>query len=179
MRLKAPCTGCGTPVKATVCDECRRRTDRRRIRKRRKRASPADRGYDQRWRNLSERARRMQPWCLDCGATDDLQADHSPEAWKRWEQGLSIRLKDIDVVCGPCNRKRGQARGKDRRDTSRSKPSSAQNGTDPHSSAEKPPQGHRGWGEAPSRSQARLPLSPTLFMITLSISETLIPGGET
>ena len=41
---------------------------------------PEHRGYDRRWRVLSERARKLQPWCSDCGATEDLQADHSPEA---------------------------------------------------------------------------------------------------
>ena len=175
MRFKSPCVGCGEPVKANRCDQCRRDGDRRRIRKRRQRGSSTQRGYDSRWRRLSERARELQKFCSDCGATEDLQADHSPEAWRRWERGLAIRLKDIDIVCGPCNRKRGQARGA----TSRSKPSSAQNDTDPHSSAEKQPQSHRGWGEGISRSQARLPLSPTLLTVTLSISETGIPGGET
>lgn len=53
----------------------------------------------------------MQPFCLDCGATDDLQADHTPEAWARKAAGKAIRLQDIAVVCGRCNRDRGQARG--------------------------------------------------------------------
>lgn len=87
----------------------------------------------------------MQPWCLDCGATEDLQADHSPEAWSRWERGLPIRLKDIDVTCAECNRKRGQARGV----TSRSKPSSAQDDTAPHARAERPSQSHTEGGERP------------------------------
>lgn len=105
----------------------------------------------------------MQQFCLDCGATEDLQADHSPEAWKRWEQGLSIRLKDIDVVCGPCNRKRGQARGRDRRDTSRSKPSSPQNDTTPHSSAERPSQSHTEGGERPLEPDGKDSPSARLF----------------
>ncbi len=52
----------------------------------------------------------MQPYCSDCGATEDLQCDHSREAWKRKTAGKPIRLKDVDVVCGPCNRARGAAR---------------------------------------------------------------------
>lgn len=69
-----------------------------------------ERGYNKAWDKLSARARRMQPFCSDCGRTDDLQADHSPEAWERRERGLPIRLQDIDVVCGDCNRRRGQAK---------------------------------------------------------------------
>ena len=73
-------------------------------------ASAAARGYDAAWHRLSRKARRMQQSCTDCGATDDLQADHSPEAWRRKAAGKSIRLVDIDVVCGQCNRRRGSAR---------------------------------------------------------------------
>ena len=68
------------------------------------------RGYDAQWRRLSRKARKLQPFCTDCGATNDLQADHSPEAWERHERGLPIRLTDVSVVCGECNRRRGQAR---------------------------------------------------------------------
>jgi 5-methylcytosine-specific restriction protein A len=71
----------------------------------------AARGYDAAWSRLSKRARRLQPFCSDCGSTEDLQADHSPEAWERKAEGLAIRLVDVDVVCGPCNRRRGAARG--------------------------------------------------------------------
>lgn len=60
-------------------------------------------GYDHRWRRLSERARRVQPFCSDCGTPDDLTTDHSPEAWQR---RLPIRLQDVYVV----GRKRGRAR---------------------------------------------------------------------
>jgi len=68
-------------------------------------------GYDAQWDRLSKRARRMQPFCIDCGSTEDLQADHSPEAWARKAAGKAIRLVDIAVCCGACNRARRQARG--------------------------------------------------------------------
>ena len=96
-----PCLDCGTPADGPRCDEHTVDT----------KASATDRGYDWAWAKLSRRARKLQPWCLDCGATEDLQADHSPEAWQRKESGKAIRLVDIDVVCGPCNRRRGAARG--------------------------------------------------------------------
>ena len=68
------------------------------------------RGYGSAWQRLSARARRLQPFCSDCGATDDLTADHSPEAWERVAAGLPVRLADVDVVCRGCNSRRGRAR---------------------------------------------------------------------
>ncbi len=68
------------------------------------------RGYGSAWQKLSARARRLQPFCSDCGATDDLTADHSPEAWERVAAGLPVRLADVDVVCRGCNSRRGRAR---------------------------------------------------------------------
>jgi len=71
---------------------------------------PEHRGYDAEWDRLSRRARRLQPWRSDCGSTEDLQADHLPSAWERRAQRKPLRLKDIEVVCGECNRARGSSR---------------------------------------------------------------------
>ncbi len=98
MTLK-PCAICGEPSEANRCDAHRRPNK-----------SPAKLGYDWAWIQLSKRARRLQPFCTDCGRTDNLEADHTPEAWSRKAAGLTIRLEDIEVVCGPCNRARGAAR---------------------------------------------------------------------
>lgn len=68
------------------------------------------RGYDTAWTRLSKQARAKQPFCLDCGATADLQCDHSPEAWRAHYEGRPLTLDMVDVVCGDCNRKRGAAR---------------------------------------------------------------------
>lgn len=114
MSVKQPCISCGEPTdNGTRCPDCAKRAERQRLRPGHgsKKSAPKARGYDEAWRRLSARARRLQPFCSDCGATDDLQADHSPEAWRRHERGLPIRLRDIDVVCGRCNRARGAARG--------------------------------------------------------------------
>lgn len=114
--MKSTCITCGTVIDSgTRCDPCRRADDNRRIKDHAAKTSSTTRGYDQRWRRLSERARKLQPFCSDCGARDDLQADHSPAAWRRKEKGLAVRLRDIDVVCGACNRRRGAARGKETR----------------------------------------------------------------
>lgn len=99
-----PCLTCGEPTSSSYCPECT--------------PVPVDnkpqahtRGYDEAWKQLSKRARTLQPFCLDCGTTEDLQCDHTPEAWARKAKGKPIRLRDVNVLCGPCNRRRGAARG--------------------------------------------------------------------
>lgn len=99
-----PCVVCGEPSDRARCSQ-------HAIRKPDSRAK----GYDTAWTRLSKRARRLQPFCTDCGTTEDLQADHTPEAWRRKAEGKPIRLQDIAVVCGPCNRARGAARGRQTR----------------------------------------------------------------
>ena len=106
-----PCLDCGQPSESTRCPDCA--AERNRVRGRGipdRKPSSRDRGYDWQWTKLSARARRVQPFCSDCGRTDDLQADHSEQAWRRKALGLPLRLQDIDVVCGPCNRARGRQR---------------------------------------------------------------------
>jgi len=98
-----PCLTCGEPCTGPRCTEHASAADTK--------AKTAARGYDHRWNQLSKRARRLQPFCLDCGATDDLQTDHTPEAWARRAAGKPVRLKDVRVLCGPCNRAAGAARG--------------------------------------------------------------------
>ena len=101
------CITCGEPSEATRCTEHHRET--RQARRGKPKLTAHQQGYDSRWTRLSKRARKLQPWCTDCGATTELQADHSPEAWERYYAGKAIRLQDIDVVCRDCNNARGQA----------------------------------------------------------------------
>lgn len=113
--MLTPCLTCGTPTdNGSRCTEHtktdQRLTSRAALSVNR---SPRRAGYDYAWDKLSARARQLQPFCSDCGATEDLQTDHTPEAWRRKSKGLAIRLEDVDVVCGPCNRARGPARGPD------------------------------------------------------------------
>lgn len=100
-----PCIRCGVPTPSTRCDDCAPTAQSIPT------TTAAERGYDNNWTKLSRRARRLQPFCTDCGATDDLQADHTPEAWRRKNDGLPIRLQDIEVCCRGCNVRRGAARG--------------------------------------------------------------------
>ena len=100
--LMKPCVECGELSEAARCAEHRTRTPR---------PSTTARGYDSAWHRLSVRARRMQPFCSDCGTADDLTVDHTPEAWQRRDAGLPITLDVVAVVCRSCNSKRGKARG--------------------------------------------------------------------
>lgn len=100
-----PCIECGEPTDAPRCEDCTEPRPQPA-----ERASTTARGYDRTWRKLSERARRLQPFCGDCGATADLTVDHSLQAWRRKAQGLPIRLQDVEVVCRPCNSRRGAAK---------------------------------------------------------------------
>lgn len=96
------CLTCGEPCDGPRCPDHTTET----------KPSAAQRGYDHAWNKLSARARRLQPFCTDCGATEDLQLDHLPSAWERKATGKRIRLGvDAEVVCGSCNRARGAARG--------------------------------------------------------------------
>lgn len=105
MSLSRPCLECGTPVRnASRCPEHQRHDNRPKDR--------TERGYGTAWMKLSRRARRLQQHCSDCGATEDLTADHSEEAWRRHYAGKPIRLQDVDVVCRSCNSRRGARRGR-------------------------------------------------------------------
>lgn len=96
-----PCIECGSLSERNRCSE-HRPPDLQ--------PSATRRGYDAAWHRLSVRARRLQPFCSICSATDDLTVDHSEEAWLRKARGLSIRLEDVRVLCRSCNSKAGRAR---------------------------------------------------------------------
>lgn len=78
----------------------------------RTRPTAHERGLDGAWKRLSLKARRMQPWCSDCGSTDPatLTTDHLPSAWAAKAARRFITIEMVDVVCGPCNTRRGSSR---------------------------------------------------------------------
>ena len=95
------CPNCRRLSDTSPCTACKRQANRRR-------GAPATRGYGVEWQALSRRARRMQPWCSTCGATEDLTVDHLvPLA----ETGTAVRptLADIQVLCRSCNSSKGAA----------------------------------------------------------------------
>lgn len=93
------------------CEDCYPELRKPHEEQRQRQQTTTELGYGWRWRKLSERARRYQDWCSDCGSPDDLTADHTPEAWQAYQSGRPISLDLIDVVCRRCNTDRGPARG--------------------------------------------------------------------
>lgn len=105
MSLLKPCLECGELTETPRCEEHTPKPVSRP-----KAVSTTERGYGWRWQKLSEKARRMSPFCETCGATEDLTTDHTPEAWKRHNEGKAIRLQDVSVLCRSCNSRKGRAR---------------------------------------------------------------------
>jgi 5-methylcytosine-specific restriction enzyme A len=65
-----------------------------------RRPTTTQRGYGTHWQRLATLARRLQPWCSICGATQDLTTDHVNPA-TRGMRGLT--LADVQVLCRRCN----------------------------------------------------------------------------
>ena len=113
--LLKPCLECGeltsnesrcTPHALALTARMKAAQEKTRVRPRN-----YERGLDGAWKRLSVKARKAQPWCLDCGATENLTADHLPIAWyTRLVLRRFITLAMVDVVCGPCNTRRGSSR---------------------------------------------------------------------
>ncbi|VDR40031.1 Uncharacterised protein [Tsukamurella paurometabola] len=94
-----PCLHCGDLITSgTRCASCTP-ADTKKPRK------IAHAGTDSQWRRLSVRARRMQPFCIDCHTDRDLTADHiipvdvAPE--------LAYAMENITVRCRTHNSARG------------------------------------------------------------------------
>lgn len=106
-----PCLDCGVPADQSRCPkhESQREQDRRSAYP--KESSSTARGYDEAWKRISRQARHLQPFCSDCGTTDDLTTDHSAEAWQAWIDHRPITLAMVDVVCRSCNVRRGSPFG--------------------------------------------------------------------
>lgn len=116
---RRPCLVCGEPTTdGSYCDEHQPQPWQQ------PKGNARQRGYDTAWTKLSKRARKLQPFCSDCGATTGLTCDHLPSAWRRKAQNKPLRLSDVDVVCGPCNVARGSSRpGSERSQTQGTGPS--------------------------------------------------------
>lgn len=110
-RLASVCPDCGSVFEresdSAYCKDCKPEDDSWTQRDK----TTDERGYGARWQRLSKKARKLQPFCSDCYSPDDLTADHTEQAWERYDAGKTIRLQDIDVVCLSCNSARGAARG--------------------------------------------------------------------
>lgn len=93
-----PCLVCGELSTGPRCPE-HTLTDRR-VRK-----DPGQAAHDPVWRKLSTKVRKQQPWCADCGAREDLTADHVIP--KSVAPQLVHAVENVAVRCRPCNSRRG------------------------------------------------------------------------
>ncbi|KXO99673.1 HNH endonuclease signature motif containing protein [Tsukamurella tyrosinosolvens] len=62
-------------------------------------------GTDSRWRRLSLKARKLQPFCIDCRTTRNLTADHLLPVSEFPE--LAYEIENLTVRCRSCNSIRG------------------------------------------------------------------------
>ena len=85
-------TLCGEPCDNGRCDDHQPKQPSK--------LSREARGYNDAWRKLSRRARDLQPWCSNCGTTEDLTCDHL-----EWP---ATTLKQVDVLCRTCNARKGK-----------------------------------------------------------------------
>ena len=94
-----PCLACGDLITAgTRCSSCTPADTK-------KPRQIAHAGTDSQWRRLSLRARRMQPFCIDCHTDQDLTADHILPVDQFPE--LAYAMENITVRCRPHNSARG------------------------------------------------------------------------
>lgn len=101
MPLLKPCikAGCGALSDKAQCPQHRPK-DTRRIRHR-----PAHAATDWKWRKISEQTRAKQPWCSQCGTTNDLTVDHIIPV--SVDPSLAYEPLNLDVLCRSCNGRKG------------------------------------------------------------------------
>ena len=98
--------------------ECGKRYEREKSRRRRARkGTTSQRGYDTTHQELREIAIAQHPYCTDCGTTVDLCADHFVPT----SRGGRNVLSNYEVRCRGCNNKRMTNAKKPRQRFSRSK----------------------------------------------------------
>ena len=93
-----PCLVCGEPSPGPRCPGHQLRSQRNRNHVH---ANPT------RWKRLSARVRRVQPWCASCGRTDDLTVDHVIPVAVRPD--LAYSIDNLTTLCRRCNGAKGDA----------------------------------------------------------------------
>lgn len=106
-----PCLDCGELSPNARCEQ-HDKEHKRDKESRRDRSNRPDRfgSANTHWKRLSAKARKLQPFCLDCGSKDNLESDHLPSAWLKTANHKPLTLDDIEVVCADCNVKRGSSK---------------------------------------------------------------------
>lgn len=99
--MQRPCISCGELIASgSRCQECKPKENRPRRPGRKGRSTS-----DWTWRKLSEKMRRLQPWCSECPATEDLTVNHVIPISERPD--LAHEELNLTVLCRSCNSKRG------------------------------------------------------------------------
>jgi len=99
MTFQRPCLDCG--LLTTSGDRCDKHRKEAAARWKAKRGpSPY---LDPAWRRLSAKARKEQPWCTLCGATEDLTADHIVPLSKGG--ALLVPTHALRILCRRCHGK--------------------------------------------------------------------------
>jgi 5-methylcytosine-specific restriction endonuclease McrA len=95
------CIECGRPIDATLkrCEKHARPGNKRG-------ATTAERGYGAAHQRRSKLARALQPYCSECGAAEDLTADHVDALANGGDP-----LGELRVLCRSCNSRRGNTPG--------------------------------------------------------------------
>ncbi|KAA1248799.1 HNH endonuclease [Mycobacterium simiae] len=94
-----PCIVCGEVTAKSRCEDHRPKRPAKDLPRDHPHMNPA------RWKAASASARRRQPWCLDCGAVEDLTVDHVISIDE--DPSLAYEPLNFAVRCRPCNSRRG------------------------------------------------------------------------
>lgn len=98
--MNRPCIKCGALIASgSRCTECKLPSAPKNRPRDHPHANPAA------WKRLSKAVRKAQPFCLDCGRTDELHADHIIAVSERPD--LALERLNITVRCPTCNGRRG------------------------------------------------------------------------
>ncbi|EHB58975.1 hypothetical protein MycrhDRAFT_1411 [Mycolicibacterium rhodesiae JS60] len=99
--MNRPCIGCGCLIPSgSRCADCQRPLNNHYQRGRKGRTAS-----DWRWRKLSEKLRRLSPFCEKCLATTDLTVDKIIPLSERPD--LAHEELNLRVLCRTCNSARG------------------------------------------------------------------------
>ncbi|WP_074334892.1 HNH endonuclease [Mycobacteroides abscessus] len=99
--MQRPCIGCGQLIPSgSRCTACQRPRNNNYQRGKRGRTAS-----DWRWRKLSQKLRRLSPFCERCSKTTDLTVDHVIPPTERPD--LTYDALNLRVLCRSCNGSRG------------------------------------------------------------------------
>lgn len=102
-RLAGPCAVPGCPHKGTTRGRCAEHAATTLRQQEAARGTRQTRGYDAAWYRLVARKKRETPFCVLCGATEDLTGDHIVPL----SRGGQSVYENIRILCRPHNSSKG------------------------------------------------------------------------